>query len=111
MLLTASGKEIQKAWAKVGLKPGTKYRLSYFMRLDDLQVSERWGRFSCRLKFEGAPKVGRGAPRFVETTGWIYVVRDYETPADLKTDTCQIDCTFSNAKGRVFIDGLRLEEM
>jgi len=111
MMLTAHGKEIQKTWVKLPLKPGTKYRLSYFMRLDDLKVSERWGRFSCRLKFDGAPKVGRDAPRFIETTSWMYVVREYETPASLKPETCKIECTFSNAKGRAFLDGLRLEEV
>ena len=111
MMFTADGGEVQKAWVKVPLKPATKYRLSYFMRLDDLKVSERWGRFSCRLKFEGAPRVGRDAPRFVETTGWIYVVREYETPKDLKSDTCNVECSFLDAKGRVFVDGLRLEEI
>ena len=111
MMLTATGKEVQKAWVNVGLKPGAKYRLSYFMRLDDLRVSERWGRFSCRLKFEGAPKVGRGAPRFIETTDWIFVEREYETPSDLKADTCVIECTFLDATGRAFVDGLRLEEL
>jgi len=111
LMLTADGKSIQKAWVKVDLRPGAKYRLSCFLRVEDLKVSVRWGGFSCRLKFEGAPKVGRGAPRYIETTDWIYVEREYETPKDMKECSGTIDCTFSNANGKAFVDALRLEEM
>ena len=110
MLQSEGGSEILRTWLSVPLKPRTKYRLSYFMRLDDVKVSARWGRFSCRLKFEGAPKVGRGAPRFIETTDWIFVEREYETPEDLKPETCNIECQFHDAVGRAYLDGLRLEE-
>ena len=111
LMLTAYGTDVQKTWINVNLKPSTKYRLSYFLRLEDLKTTETWSRFSCRLKFEGAPRVGRGAPRFIETTGWIYVVREYETPKDLKLDSCVLECSFLDAKGRALVDGLRLEEI
>ena len=111
MLQSEGGSEILRTWLSVPLKPRTKYRLSYFMRLADVKVSARWGRFSCRLKFEGAPKVGRGAPRFIETTDWIFVEREYETPDDLKPETCNIECQFHDAVGRAYLDGLRLEEL
>ena len=111
LMFTANGADVQKTWINVNLKPSTKYRLSYFLRLEDLKTTETWSRFSCRLKYEGAPRVGRGAPRFIETTGWIYVVREYETPKDLKLDSCVVECSFLDAKGRALVDGLRLEEV
>ena len=112
MALTANDAEIQKTWMRVKLKPGTKYRLSYFLKIEDLKVSARWGKFDCNLKFDGAPKVKRDAPRFIGTTGWIYVERAYETPQEMKKDgATTIDCTFSCAKGRALVDGLRLEEL
>ncbi len=111
MQIAANNENVLKVWRNVTLKPGAKYRLSYFMRLDDLKVSSKWGRFSCRLKFEGAPRVGRDAPRFVGTTGWIYVEREYEIPKDFKKGAGTIDCTFADAAGRALVDGLRLEEI
>ncbi len=111
MQLAANGENVLKVWHKVALKPGAKYRLSYFMRLDDLKVASKWGRFSCRLKFDGAPRVGRDAPRFVGTTGWIYVEREYEIPKGFKAGGGTIDCSFSDATGRVLLDGLLLEEL
>ena len=111
MMFAASGMDVQKSWINVNLKSSTKYRLSYFLRLEDLKTTETWSRFSCQLKFEGAPRVGRGAPRFIDTTGWIYVVREYETPKDLKLDSCIVECSFLDAKGRAMVDGLRIEEM
>ena len=110
-MFTAYGTDVQKSWINMNLKPSTKYRLSYFLRLEDLKTTEIWSRFSYRLKFEGVPRVGRGAPRFIETTGWIYVVREYETPKDLKLDSCVVECLILDAKGRALVDGLRLNEL
>ena len=111
MMVASRSKDVQKVRLKVDLKPNAKYRLSYFLKLEDVKISETWSRFSCRLTFEGAPRVGRGAPRFVETTGWIYVVREYETPANLNSDSCAVECTFLDAVGSALIDGLRVEEL
>ena len=98
------------SWCNVRLLPGKRYRLSYFIKLDNVMVKNRGG-VTCFLKFAVPKSEKREENRFSGTTDWVYQESVYETPASLKAGTGAIHCHFSSACGRVLIDGLRLDEL
>ena len=99
------------AWRPVKLRAGAKYRLSYFMKLDGLEAG-RYSGFNCYLKCgDKDVKFKRGDARYAGTTGWIYLETEYETPEDMKRGTGMIFCRFPSDKGKVCLDGLRVDEI
>ena len=98
------------SWCNVRLLPGKRYRLSYFVKLDNVMMKNRGG-VTCFLKFAVPKGEKREENRFSGTTDWVYQESVYETPATLKAGTGAIHCHFSSACGRVLIDGLRLDEV
>jgi len=99
------------AWRPVKLRAGAKYRFSYFMKLDGLEAG-RYSGFNCYLKCgDKDVKFKRGDARYAGTTGWIYLETEYETPEDMKRGTGMIFCRFPSDKGKVFLDGLRIDEI
>ena len=98
------------SWCNVRLLPGKRYRLSYFVKLDNVMMKNRGG-VTCFLKFAVPKGEKREETRVSGTADWVYQESVYETPTSLKAGTGAIHCHFSNACGRVLIDGLRLDEV
>ena len=96
------------------LKPGTRYRLSFFVKLDNVSPLKRGGGVIANVWDEKNlwfPSAADGGP-LTGTTGWI--AQSYEFTSGPKTnDGCKSYMGFLiwQATGTIWIDDVRLEEL
>jgi hypothetical protein len=94
------------------LKPKTKYRMSWFMKLQDVKpLSEKCGVYGEVIAdaYICLPKLR--AP--TGTSDWIYQSYEFETPATIgvRDKRPYFHFLIQRASGTVWFDGVRLEEI
>ncbi len=98
------------------LKPDTKYRLSYFIKLDKLTADRGW-KGACMEYEEYAPKYrAERCPKgscWQGTRDWLHQSLEFTTGAlaDQKQSRPALWLRVFDAKGTVWFDGIRLEEV
>ena len=107
---TSTTQAIAMAWLPLKIKPGAKYRLSYFIRLENV-VARVFGGIDVSLQFGKSRPLDLEALRFDGTTGWVYREAEFTAPEDMKPKDGVVKCTFRRAEGKAFIDGLRVDEI
>ena len=90
------------------MKPGKRYRLSFFCRLENVQGEGLDVSLFCGPGKGFAPMRKR---RFNGTLGWHRLVFDLEIPADYPENRQAVIITMRNATGDIWIDDLRVEEL
>ena len=93
------------------LKPNTKYRVSWCMKLQDVRpLSEKCGVYGELIADAYICLPRRNAP--IGTTDWIYQSYDIETPATIGAKDRQPYFHFlmQNVTGTVWFDALRIEK-
>ena len=93
------------------LKPATRYRLSYFVRLEDVQSLPGWsgvvGEFCDGENWFHYPD-----PPLKGTSDWMYQEAVFTTPARTSSDGEQrFQFLLKNVKGTAWFDDVRLEEL
>ena len=90
------------------MKPGRRYRLSFFCRLEHVQGEGLDVSLFCGPGKGIAPMRKR---RLHGTLGWHRLVFDLEIPADYPENRQAVIITMRNATGDIWIDDLRVEEL
>ena len=118
---TSTNKDARSGWfvAKATLEPSSKYRLSYFVKCDDVQPLFRGGGVSVVVRRGGT--AGKNVPEltFPEhmnflsgTTDWIPQVFTFETDAsesDRSEATILLQVRY--ASGTAYFDDVRLDRL
>ena len=96
--------------AITGLKPGTKYRLSYFIRLENVVPKKNncGGRMRLSLPGKNNFHPWQG---LIGTREWFRLSFDVQTPPDMKGGTAYLAPSIIGASGTVWFDDIRLEEI
>lgn len=107
----------------VVLKPSKKYRISYFVKCDDVKPTSRGGGVCCVIKPPKGSKLakvaGGGGWTFplhgnflAGTTDWIVQAFEFETGPDWSEgDEARISVRVRNAVGTAHFDDIRLDEI
>jgi hypothetical protein len=94
------------------IKPDTKYRLSFYVKMENVKVLQAGGGFSMRLGFMSNQSI-RPFPRgLAGNAEWRRYVFDVRTPKNLGDRQRAAICFyFRNAAGRVLLDEVSLVEI
>ena len=108
--------DISMVWHGFTLQPNRRYRLSCFVKLEDVTGGNRGGVcFSVKSSGKKLKLVDENGAKegtvLTGTTGWIYCESFFESPAETKPNGGSLTCRFYNAHGKAYFDGLRIEEM
>ena len=100
---------------KLPIRPGHRYRLSYFVRCRDVKLLHRWGGVDA-VVWANQPKdktlliIGGG---LCGTFDWICMKGEFEVPKDIKPEEFrpQLSLRIMRGMGRAEFDGLLVEEI
>ncbi len=98
------------------LKPNTKYRLSYFIKLDKLEANRGW-KGACVEYEEYTPKYrAERCPKgacWLGTRDWLHQSVEFTTGPQADQPQCRPNVWLRvfDAKGTVWFDGVRIEEI
>ena len=100
-----------------GLKSNTKYRFSYYVRLENLKAAgSRAAGFSGTIRMGGSGErnqsIGLPEHAMSGTTDWIRIEREFTTVPDAGAKyRPYVEFNVKGTKGKVWIDHVRLEEV
>ena len=114
----AAGKMLSAGFRLPGLKPKTKYRLSFYIRTQGIKGSRKDAGAGTYLSFLGG-KGNRGfpSPRLIGTHPWHRLTFDFTTPAEIDKSQLEtkglpsIGLWFWFAEGEVWFDKVELTEL
>ena len=92
-------------------KPGTKYRVSYFQKLQDVKPIGEVGGVYCEYYDGGWHWFPRDEPAMNGTTDWVYREYDFEIPEKPAKGAHFFHFYFSHAVGTAWFDDVRIEEL
>ena len=114
-LVSTGSNKYSSAWTKVPLEPSTRYRLSYFMKLDNVRTGSGGG-VACSIKMKPSailddPEGEKNRAAVGGSTDWLYRELDFTTPPNLDKKTAAVLFRFHRALGRALFDGVRIERI
>ena len=99
---------------KERLKPNTKYRLSYFVRFENVVPTKKGGGVYSNVWTEGQNWYPTHPFGHTGSAGWIYQEQEFVSREEKGLhggyDNCSISLCLLNATGTVWFDDVRLEE-
>ena len=103
------GKRMNAAQRIPALEPGTKYRLSYFIKTENLQSPEGAGAYLSFTKNKGTAFPGT---QLAGTHPWHRLTFEFVTPPDTGKDAVPVlGLWIWNAQGDAWFDDVRLEKV
>lgn len=94
----------------VGMKPDTRYRFSFFIKLENLKRLQPGRGGAYATLFYGKQIMVPKSP-MDGTSDWVKVVQDFTTDNKLIPARCSLTIGVYNVSGRVFFDSVKLEEL
>ena len=96
----------------LNLKPATKYRLSFYVKLEDVKPQKASGGLTLRIGFTSNRSIWPLNRPLHGTADWRRYVFDVTTPKDVGDPKREaIVFSFRDAAGRALLDGISLTEL
>jgi len=107
-----SRKTTTHSFGSVALKSGRRYRLSYFVKTNDIQPVSRGGGVGPLIMAKGWSREFPETRNFLAgTVPWIRQVFEFTTPSDLSPEACPLYLRIRYATGTAWFDDVRIDEV